>query len=199
MPVGSKYSAASLLHVQAVRQELTIIRTKHQHYTVPGSGRIPDSSKYIHVLLSLLHVLAVRQVLTINSGPILYQEVVESQTAVSTYMYCITVTCTGSKTGAYHNQDQTPILYQEVVESQTAVSTYTVSVLHVQAIRKVLTIIRIEDLLNNQLEELLGNASFINTLLPLKLYIQLLLQVHWVGLGYHLKLQQLYMTKHHWN
>lgn len=50
------------------------------------------------------------------------------------------------------------------------------------------TDVRVEDLLHHQLEELFGNASFVDALLPLELDVELLLQVGWVLHGDHLQL-----------
>lgn len=50
------------------------------------------------------------------------------------------------------------------------------------------TDVGVEDLLHHQLKELFGHASFVDTLLPLKLYIELLLQVSRVLHGDHLQL-----------
>lgn len=51
------------------------------------------------------------------------------------------------------------------------------------------TDVGVEDLLHHQLKELFGHAPFVNTLLPLKLYVELLLQVSRVLHGDHLQLQ----------
>lgn len=52
------------------------------------------------------------------------------------------------------------------------------------------TNIWVEDLLHHQLKELFGNTSFINTLLPFKLHIQLLLQVCRILHRNHFQLQK---------
>lgn len=54
---------------------------------------------------------------------------------------------------------------------------------------EILTYVRIENFLKNQLEELLRNSSLIYTLLPLKLNVELLLQVRGILHGDHLQLQ----------
>ena len=51
-----------------------------------------------------------------------------------------------------------------------------------------LTNIWIKELLNDELEELFGDATLIQSLLPFKLYEKLLLQVTWVLQGHHLQL-----------
>lgn len=50
------------------------------------------------------------------------------------------------------------------------------------------TDVRVEDLLHHQLEELFGNASFVDALLSLELDVELLLQVGRVLHGDHLQL-----------
>lgn len=51
-----------------------------------------------------------------------------------------------------------------------------------------LTDVWVEDLLHHQLEELFGNPTFVDALLPFELHVQLLFQVGWVLHGDHLQL-----------
>lgn len=52
-----------------------------------------------------------------------------------------------------------------------------------------LTDVRVENLLQHQLEKLLGHSSLINTFLSFEFNIELLLQAGWVLHGDHLELQ----------
>lgn len=53
-----------------------------------------------------------------------------------------------------------------------------------------LTDVRVENLLQHQLEELLGHSSLIDTFLPFKFNKELLLQAGWVLHGHHLELRK---------